>query len=288
MKELNGTLMFGNTNSVIKFIPTDSIHLIATSPPYYGVQMWGNLNEDLLGIKNKWWLDKNVEKLKKGETLFHDYLAEVWKECYRVLVPGGRLIINVADTPSKEVGYWANHVEVINRCKKIGFKYRDMIFWAKGHQHKVSGSYPRPWGILIANTVEYVMVFQKPGVRDYSEMPKKRIEASKMKKGCEQWVLNPVWEIKSASARKEGHCAPFPLELVRRLISLYTYKYDTVLDPYCGTGTTLKAAKLLERNFIGIELYQKYSRKISKKVGWKEQTLFSRINYHVRLFKSRR
>jgi site-specific DNA-methyltransferase (adenine-specific) len=271
----------------MKVIENNSVHLIVTSPPYYGVQMWGNLNEELLGIKNSWWENEKISKLKRGEKIFNDYLMEVWRECYRVLVPGGRLIIDVADTPSKAVGYWDNHLELMIRAKKVGFRHRDMIYWQKGNQHKVSGSYPRPWGILIANTVEYVIVLQKPGVRDYSNMSNKLIESSKMKKGCEQWVLNPVWEIKSASAKHEGHCAPFPLELVKRLISLYTYKYDIVLDPYCGTGTTLKAAKLLKRNFIGVELYEKYFKQISKKVGWNEQTLYSRINYQVRKFKSR-
>jgi len=278
--------MLGNANKVMKFIPDNFVHLVFTSPPYYGADMWKELYESI-GIESSWWEKGEVSKLEKGEKIFNDYLAEVWKECYRVLVPGGRLIINTSDMPSKHVGMWANHVEIYLRCKKIGFRFRDMIYWNKGNQHKITCSYPRPWGICIANTVEYVIVLQKPGVRDYSKMPQKRIENSKLKQGCEKWILNPVWEIKSSSASKEKHCAPFPAELARRVILLYTYKYDVVLDPYCGTGTTLRMAKHLQRNFIGIELYEKYFPLISKKVGWGEQTLFGRINYNIRKFKSR-
>lgn len=290
MKPLRMELLLGDAAKVIKAVPDDSIHLIPTSCPYWGVEMWGDMNEKLLGIKNSWWIDEDIKKLKKCERIFNDYLAKVWAECFRILVPGGRLIINVADTPSKLIGYWNNHLEIMNRCKKVGFLHRDNIYWWKGHQHKVSGSFPRPWGILIANTVEYVIVLQKPGVRSYKRMSKKRIQRSLLPEGSEEWVLNPVWCIKSASARKEKHIAPFPLELVKRLIMLYTYRRDTVLDPFLGSGTTMKAAKLLNRHCIGIEIYEKYFKQISRKVGWNAQTLenfTNAIQYKLRKFKSR-
>ena len=287
MKSLHGTLMLGNANKVMKFIKSESVHLAVTSPPYFGVNMWGDLNEQLLGIKNIWWEKEEKAKLIKGERVFNDYLADVWRESFRVLVPGGRLIINTSDVPSKQVGMWNNAMQCLTRCKRVGFKHRDTIIWAKGNQHRIQCSYPRPWGIVIANTFEYVLVLQKPGVRDYSKMSKKRIEASKLQAGNEQWILNPIWSIKSASAKQEKHCAPFPVELVQRLVKLYTYKGDTVLDPYCGTGTTLKVAKEEQRNFIGIELYEKYFPLISKKVGWNDQTLFYPIKYTIRKFKSR-
>jgi len=246
-------------------IPDNSIHLVITSPMYYGAPAWTEF------IK-KYSLEK--EDKKEEFKIFHKYLYPVWEESYRVLVPGGKLVINVMDIDGKAdlYGRWMNSTEITVKCQDIGFVVREDIIWMKFLQHKSPcGSYPKPFGVVWTNLYEHNLVFQKIGSRDYSNMDPEIKKESLLGKREWEWLRENFWKMQSASAKREQHVAPFPLELPKRFIKLLTYKNDIVLDPFLGSGTTMLAARQLRRNCVGYEINNSYLPIILEKTGSKQR-----------------
>jgi site-specific DNA-methyltransferase (adenine-specific) len=214
-------------------IPDNSVHLMVTSPPYNASKDYDeNLNlEEYLGMLN-----------------------QVWRETYRVLAPGGRACINVANLGRKP--YIPLHSHIIQQMTSLGFLMRGEIIWDKGASASPStawGSWQSAANPVLRDVHEYILVFSKgmyPRKRSGKENTIGRDEFL-------EWTKS-VWSFPAVSAKKVGHPAPFPEELPHRLIQLYTFEGDVVLDPFAGSGTTCLAALADGRFYIGYEIRRDY------------------------------
>ena len=214
-------------------LPDESVHLMITSPPY------------------------NVSKEYDEDLSLDEYLSmlhRVWRETYRVLVPGGRACINVANLGRKP--YIPLHIFIIEQMLSLGFLMRGEIIWDKAASASPStawGSWLSASNPVLRDVHEYILVFSKTGFR----RPKGDRENTIQKEDFLEWTKS-VWSFPAVQARKIGHPAPFPIELPHRCIQLYSYKRDVVLDPFAGSGTTCLAAKQDERIFVGYETNEEY------------------------------
>jgi DNA modification methylase len=215
-------------------LPDCSVHLMVTSPPY------------------------NVGKEYDEDLSLEDYLAflqRVWKETWRVLVPGGRMCINVANLGRKP--YIPLHAFIAEQAIKLGFLMRGEIIWNKAASASPStawGSWKSASNPTLRDVHEYILVFCKDTFKRSN--PEKRLSTITRDEFLE--YNKSVWNFAAESARKVGHPAPFPLELPRRLIQLYTFEDEIVLDPFMGSGQTAIAALKSRRHYVGYEIDQKY------------------------------
>lgn len=210
-------------------LPDCSVHLMVTSPPY---NVRKEYDEDLT-------LDEYLELLRR-----------VFRETHRVLVPGGRACVNLANLGRRP--YLPLHVYVIQLMLEIGFLMRGEIIWDKGASASAStawGSWMSATNPVLRDVHEYILVFSK----DSFSRPGEGNESTIQKEDFLDWTKS-VWSFPAASARQVGHPAPFPEDLPRRLIELYSFRGDVVLDPFCGSGTTCLAARGAERHFVGFEI----------------------------------
>ena len=242
-------------------IPDESVHLIITSPPY-----WTLKDYDVDG------------QIGKGSSSYDFYLSElnkVWKECVRVLVPDGKICINImpflltgkaARFDRRETRLVLGDIESFMNTTGCMYQF-GLYIWDKRKIARFSsfGSYPYPPNIFSTYPYEWITVFSKEGKR--KPVPKEIKEKSKLtSEEWQKWAINSIWEMQPAKAKAEGHPAPFPKELPMRLIKLYSFWGDTVLDPFAGTGTTLLAAQELGRKSIGFELNPEYIKLIKNKL----------------------
>lgn len=227
-------IIFNRSSEAMQELPDCSVHLMVTSPPY------------------------NVGKDYDNDLTLEEYLAflmRVWKETYRVLVPGGRACINVANIGRKP--YIPLHASIMRDMIDLGFLMRGEIIWDKAASASTStawGSWQSATNPTLRDTHEYILVFSKGSFRR-DKMDGRRSTISK-----EEFLeyTKSVWGIPSESARKVGHPAPFPVELPYRLIQLYTFSDEIVLDPFMGSGQTALAALKAGRHFLGYELSGEY------------------------------
>lgn len=215
-------------------IPDSSVHLMVTSPPY-------NAGKEY---------DRDITLAQ-----YLDFLCRVWREVHRVLVPGGRACINIANLGRKP--YIPLHAYIIQGMVEMGFLMRGEIIWNKAASANNStawGSWRSPSNPTLRDVHEYILVFSK-GTFDRKNPAKRRVTISP-----EEFLefTKSVWTFSPASAKSIGHPAPFPLDLPYRLIQLYTYKGEIVLDPFLGSGQTAIAAIHSDRKYIGYEIYEKY------------------------------
>jgi site-specific DNA-methyltransferase (adenine-specific) len=215
-------------------LPDCSVHLMVTSPPY------------------------NVGKEYDNNLTLEEYLAflmRVWKETYRVLVPGGRVCINIANVGRKP--YIPLHASIMQNMIDLGFLMRGEIIWDKAASASTStawGSWQSATNPTLRDTHEYILVFSKGSYR----RDKMDGRSSTISKDEFLEFTKSVWGFPSESARKVGHPAPFPIELPYRLIQLYTFSNEIVLDPFMGSGQTALAALKAGRHFVGYELIEEY------------------------------
>ncbi len=227
---LENKLMGGNSENMTE-IPPNSVHLMITSPPYNVSKVY---DEDMS-------LDEYLTMLKK-----------VFTESYRVLVHGGRACINVANIGRKPYIPLSDYISRL--MIDLGFLMRGEIIWSKGMGAGVSmawGSWQSASNPVLRDTHEYILVFSK-GTFTLSGK-----ENTITKEQFMEWTKS-VWTMNPESAKKIGHPAPFPLELPYRLIQLYSFKDDIVLDPFMGSGTTAVAAWKTGRKYIGYEISEEY------------------------------
>ena len=253
-------VVIGDSRSM-KELGDRSVHLVVTSPPYWRLKDYGN--DDGIG--------QNPES-------YHDYLdgvEEVFKECVRVLVPDGKLVVNIMPILlSGKTSKFGRRVtktvltDLESFFESLGNVYfHSLYIWDKRKVVRFSswGSYPHPPNLLSSYPYEWIIVFSKSGRRP--RVSKERKEASAIThEEFTDWVQNSIWEFQPASARAEGHPAPFPEELPRRCIRLYSFVGDTILDPFAGSGTTMRVARELGRNSVGYEINPEYESTIRKKV----------------------
>lgn len=224
-------------------IPDSSVHLMVTSPPY-------NVGKEY---------DRDITL-----TEYLEFLSRVWREVHRVLVPGGRACINVANLGRKP--YIPLHAYIIQQMLQIGFLMRGEIIWNKGNSASPStawGSWKSPANPTLRDTHEYILIFCKSGFT--REKPKKRRITISREEFLE--FTKSVWTFPAVSAKSIGHPAPFPVQLPQRLIQLYTYETEVVLDPFMGSGQTAMAALGGKRQYIGYELDFKYVQLAEKRIN---------------------
>lgn len=243
------TLYLGDSRRMDK-MEDESVHLVITSPPYFNAKMYSQDNENDLG---------NIHELEQ----WLDEISKVWGEVFRVLQPGRKFFLNIMNLPVRSNGSFRalNLIgKTVDICEEVGFVFKRDIIWHKTNGVRAHfGTYPYPGGILINNMHEFILEFQKPmkaGTKKYAHLTGDAKEQSKLEKdfwlslkNSDVWVMKPE---KSGGNRE--HIAPFPLELPLRLIKAYSFVGETILDPFLGSGTTLKASSLTERNGIGYEL----------------------------------
>jgi DNA modification methylase len=260
--EIGDAVIYNHDSSDMSMIPDESVNLIITSPPYWTLK------------------DYDVEgQIGKGSSSYDYYLGElnkVWKECVRVLAPDGKICINIvpflltgkaARFERRETRLVLGDIERFMDSTGCMFQF-GLYIWDKRKIARFSsfGSYPYPPNIFSTYPYEWITVFSKEGKR--RPVPKEIKEKSKLTtEEWQKWAINSIWEMQPAKAKAEGHPAPFPKELPRRLIKLYSFWGDTVLDPLAGTGTTLLAAQELGRKSIGFELNPEYIKLINKKLN---------------------
>jgi len=219
-------------------IPDNSVHLMITSPPYNASKEY---DEDLT-------LDEYL-----------GFLKNVFTETYRVLVPGGRACINVANLGRKP--YLPLTAFITQTMLDIGFLMRGEILWDKAASASPStawGSWKSASNPILRDIHEYILVFSKCDYKRH--LTKKEKEVKKNTIGRDEFLdwTKTIWQMKAESARRVGHPAPFPEELPHRLIQLYSFETDIVLDPFMGSGTTALAAKKSGRKYIGFEVMEEY------------------------------
>jgi site-specific DNA-methyltransferase (adenine-specific) len=224
-----------HTSEDMAELPAGCAHLMVTSPPYNAGKEY---DKDLT-------LDE-----------YRALLRRVFAETYRVLVSGGRACVNVANLGRKP--YLPLHAFVIQDMLDIGFHMRGEVIWDKGPSASSStawGSWRSAANPVLRDVHEYVLIFSKESFARKAEGRRSTVSRDDFL----EWTKS-VWSFPAASAKKIGHPAPFPEELPRRLIDLYSFRGDVVLDPFCGSGTTCVAAAHLGRHFVGYEIEPKYIR----------------------------
>jgi len=235
-----------------------SVQLVITSPPYWQLKDYGT--NDQIGFNDSY--ENYINNLNL-----------VWNECYRVLDNGCRLCVNIGDQFARSVYYGRYKVipirtEIIKFCESIGFDYMGAIIWQKKTTTNttggatIMGSFPTPRNGILSIDYEFILLFKKLGT---PRKPDKEIkEASKMSK--EEWkkYFSGHWNF--GGTKQDGHIAMFPEELPRRLVKMFAFVGDTVLDPFMGSGTTALAARNLNRNSVGYEINHDFIPIIKKKL----------------------
>lgn len=236
MQRIINDILTGDCLEIIPKIDGDTVSLIITSPPY-------NLSLNY---------DKYEDNLSHEDYL--GWMKKVWLECKRVLRKGGRLIINIAPTGISK--FIPIHIDFVNICREIGLTYRAEIIWYKQtiRNRTAWGSWKSPSNPHVLPSWEYVLVFEKDKPQLDGDSKKIDITAEEFKNWSDaHWYIAP-------ETQRKGHPAPFPEELIKRLIKFYSYQGDIVLDPFGGTGTTAFVAKKFGRQFIHIDVSEDYNK----------------------------
>ena len=254
-------------------IQDKSVQLVITSPPYWQLKDYGYGNQ--IGFDDS----------------YEDYINNlnlVWNECYRVLDNGCRLCINIGDQFARSVYYGRYKVipirtEIIKFCETVGFDYMGAIIWQKVTTSNttggatVMGSYPYPRNGIIKIDYEFILIFKKSGKP--KKVDKAIKEKSKMTKDEWNKYFSGHWNF--SGERQDKHLAMFPLELPNRLIKMFSYVGDTVLDPFLGSGTTSLSAINFDRNSVGYEINSEFLPIIKEKLGMTQPDIFQKAKIEV-------
>lgn len=254
-------------------IPDFSLQLVVTSPPYWQLKDYGS--SDQIGYNHTY--EEYINNLNL-----------VWAECYRVLEDGCRLCVNIGDQFARAVYYGRYKIipirtEIIKFCETIGFDYMGAIIWQKVTTCNttggatVMGSFPYPRNGILKLDYEFILIFKKQGV----SKPVSSEIREKSKMTTEEWnqYFSGHWNF--AGEKQDKHLAMFPEELPRRLIKMFTFVGDTVLDPFLGSGTTTLAAKNLNRNSIGYEINADFLPAIKQRTGCNQNLFTDDVKFDI-------
>lgn len=239
----------------LDWIEDESVHLVVTSPPYFNLKRYNDRSGQLGHFDDY--------------ESFHDELDKVWRHCYRILVPGGRLVCNVGDVcVARRKNNGRHHVlplhaDIAVRSRRIGFDYLTPILWNKiaNAQFEANGNgagflgKPYEPNAIVKNDIEYILMLRKPGA--YRQPTDEQRSTSRLTKEEQADWFKPFWVGLTGASTRE-HPAPFPIQLAYRLIRMFSFTGDTVVDPFNGIGTTTIAAIRANRNSIGNELDPEY------------------------------
>ena len=239
-----------------------SIHLIVTSPPYPMVAIWD---------------DFFTEVSASTYDAMHEYLNQVWQEVERVLVPGGIACINIGDATRTRDGLfhlYPNHSRIIENFEKLGFVTLPYVLWKKPTtkpHYKGKGAFLGsgflPPNAYVTLDMEYILIFRKGPPRSFPPKDPDRYKSRFTKKERDEW-FSQVWKVQGVRQSVDGlerRVAAFPEEIPRRLIRMFSVLGDLVLDPFLGSGTSLKAAMELGRRFVGYEKLEEMTEIIRRK-----------------------
>lgn len=251
------TIVNGDSRHMAE-LSDESVHLIVTSPPYWQLKDYGA--DDQIGFNDDY------------ET-YVNHLNLVWSECFRVLQKGCRLCVNIGDQFARAAYYGRYkvvpiHTEIIKFCETIGFDFMGQIIWQKVTTTNASGggavmgSYPYPRNGIVKLDFEYILLFKKLGTAP--KPSKQQKESSAMTN--EEWntYFSGHWYFNGV--KQDKHLAMFPEELPHRLIKMFSFPGETVLDPFLGSGTTSLAARKLGRNSVGYEINENFLPVITNKI----------------------
>lgn len=269
IEEFLNKIICGDALQILRTIPDGSIHLVITSPPYNAGHNYENYDD------TKEWED------------YYTYMGKVMNEIFRILVDGGRLCLNVPfavkNKNTKEIKFLA--VEFQRLCHEAGFSDFEMILWHKGRNENHFQGNNTAWGSWKSPSMPNMRPVGEPIMIFYKNSPKLEGDKSAIDITAEEfkeWTKNvwyipstemPVWFIPNTS-KKENHPCPYPEELVERLIKLYSYKDNIILDPFNGIGTTTAVAKKLSRKYIGIDISPSYCKIAKERTENKNITIF--------------
>jgi len=270
MKSTNHKIYIGDSETVLKKLPDNFFQLMITSPPYWNVRDYEHKNQ--IGLNDT--LEQYLDRLDK-----------VWREVARTLLPDGKIALNIGNIyysePNEKRRTTANLSlltwQQLNNIKEL--KFMGTIYWQKTTSRDGSvlfGSYPYPTNFMISNAVEPIHIFRKIGNRKVSKEIKER---SKVTKEEFRKFRDAIWN--DINGIEDKHCAAYPVELPKRLIKMFSYVEDWILDPFLGSGTTTKAAKELGRNSVGIELNPRYLKIIEQKVSSKQSDMFNSAKFEI-------
>ena len=250
----------------MSLVPDHSVHLVVTSPPYWTLQVYPARVGQLGHVTD-------YER-------FLESLDEVWRECYRALVPGGRMCVVVGDVNLSRRRCGRHqvvplHADIAVRCRAIGFDYLAPIFWYKIANLRTEVQRPGSWFLgkpfepngIVKNDVEYILLFRKGG--EYRHPTDEQRVRSRIPKELYLKWFRQIWDDVNGQARVR-HPAPFPLEIPFRLIHMFSFAGDTVLDPFLGTGTTTLAAIRAGRSSIGYEIEPAYVELVRRRLAQAE------------------
>jgi len=254
----NHTIINGDSREMSE-LADESVHLVVTSPPYWQLKDYGTENQ--IGFHDDY-------------QTYINHLNLTWKECMRVLHKGCRLCINIGDQFARSTYYGRYkiipiHAEIIKFCETIGFDFMGQIIWQKTTTMNTSGgasimgSYPHPRNGIVKLDFEYILLFKKQG-----DAPKPTAEQKELSKMTnEEWntYFNGHWYF--TGAKQDKHLAMFPEELPHRLIKMFSFPNETVLDPFMGSGTTALSARKLNRNSVGYEINSDFIPIVKTKIG---------------------
>ncbi|TMI23089.1 site-specific DNA-methyltransferase [Candidatus Bathyarchaeota archaeon] len=241
-----------------------SVHLVVTSPPY-----------PMVGI----WDDFFREESAQSYDEMHRYLYQTWKEVKRVLVPGGIACVNIGDATRTKDGIfhlYPNHSRVIESFEQLGLVTLPYVLWKKPTtkpRYRGKGAFLGsgflPPNAYVTLDMEYILIFRKGSLRAFEPKDPQRYKSKFTKRERDEW-FSQVWTVTGARQTHRGlerRVAAFPEEIPRRLIRMFSIESDLVLDPFLGSGTTLKAAMDLSRRFIGYEKLEDFSGIIRERMG---------------------
>lgn len=272
-------------------IPSASVHLVVTSPPYPMIKMW----DDMFSDKNRnlaTALDKD-DGLQAFE-LMHRELDPVWNEIYRILIDGGIACINIGDatrTVGSDFKLYPNHSRIMTAMIHAGFSTLPAILWRKptNAPNKFMGSGMLPAGAYVTLEHEYILLFRKGPKREFKEEPEKqrRRESAFFWEERNAWFSDVWLDLIGAKQNKPTgntrlRSAAFPFELPYRLINMFSTKNDIVVDPFLGTGTTMAAAMATGRNCIGFEIDPGFQDQVLSIADTIIETSNNRINQRIR------
>ncbi|UWD34649.1 site-specific DNA-methyltransferase [Mycoplasma cottewii] len=275
-KNIKTNIVYYHSSKKMKELTDESVDLIITSPPYFNIKDYS---------KDGYQKDNHSEKIKgnvgdiKEFNKYISNLLDVWKECYRVLKPNGKLCINVPLMPMLKREYNSHYNRHIYDLQseiqhsilyKTNFFLLDIFIWNRTNSTKrlMFGSYPYPKNFYAQNTVEFITIFVKDG-KPNSDIDEERKKDSRLTQ--DEWLeyTKQIWNIPIPNKKDIAfgkHSAIMPEEIVNRLVRLYSFVGDVVLDPFTGSGTTLKKAYELDRKYIGYEIYPHYKEIIDNKI----------------------
>ncbi|KAF0151816.1 MAG: modification methylase MjaI [Ignavibacteria bacterium] len=259
-------IIINGDSRCMREVSDSSVHLVITSPPYWQLKDYGTDNQ--IGFNDSY------------ESYINN-LNLVWKESFRVLDGGCRLCINIGDQFARSVYYGRYKVipirtEIIKFCETIGFDYMGAVIWQKVTTTNttggatIMGSFPYPRNGILKLDYEFILIFKKVGTTP--KVSKENKELSKLT--TEEWNTYFQGHWNFGGAKQDSHIAMFPEELPKRLIKMFSFVGDTVLDPFLGSGTTSLAAKNLNRNSVGYEINHEFVSIIKKKLAVNEDKMF--------------